>query len=445
MGFDAVLSHCHSGARLCTTLSTEPQSFSRSRNSTDSVGLNSNFPAPGYRNVDCKLSTSGGRDERSSSFWGRGLPEAMDFTDVEKEARRRGRRVLAAGVHASASQQKPPIFVLKKPDRKPIENEGGNSGPKFVSSEFGDMSFTENHKSGYVALVGKPNVGKSTLLNQIIGQKLSIVTNKPQTTRHRILGICSSPDYQMILYDTPGFIPKTMRRLDEMMMQNVRTATINADCILVVVDACQVPEKMVSVLEEGMSASTERRPTLLVLNKIDLIKPGEITKKTEWYESFGGMDNVIPVSAKMGRGVDLVKNWLVDRLPKGPAYYPKDIVSEHPERFFVAEIVREKIFLQYRQEIPYVSQVNVLNYTERRSSAKDFIEAEIVVERDSQMAILIGKDGSALKLLATASRIDIQEFVGKEVYLELKVKVRENWREDDELLDYYGYNGKIRS
>ncbi|KAG6550596.1 hypothetical protein Mapa_007849 [Marchantia paleacea] len=445
MGIDAVLSHCHSGARLCTTFSTKPHSVSRSWNSTDSVELNSNLSAPGYRNVDCNLWTSGGGDERASSFWGRGFSEARDFIDVEKEMRRRGRRALAAGIHASASQQKPPIFVLKKPDRKRIENEGRNSGPKFVSSEFGDMSFTENHKSGYVALVGKPNVGKSTLLNQIIGQKLSIVTNKPQTTRHRILGICSSADYQMILYDTPGFIPKTMRRLDEMMMQNVRTATINADCVLVVVDACQVPEKMVSVLEEGVSASTERRPTLLVLNKIDLIKPGEITKKTQWYESFGGMDDVIPVSAKMGRGVDLVKNWLVDRLPIGPAYYPKDIVSEHPERFFVAEIVREKIFLQYRQEIPYVSQVNVLNYTERRSSAKDFIEAEIVVERDSQMAILIGKDGAALKLLATASRIDIQEFVGKEVYLELKVKVRENWREDDELLDYYGYNGKIRS
>ncbi|KAL3701128.1 hypothetical protein R1sor_019150 [Riccia sorocarpa] len=412
-------------------------------------------PAPSY--PKSRISTSrvspldskrnGSILEKRSVFSGTSL---QGFGDVssEKEVLIRSVGRVSAGARANANEQqkKPPVFVLKKPARLPI-NEGGNKGPKFVSDgfeELGDMSVSANHKSGYVALIGKPNVGKSTLLNQIVGQKLSIVTNKPQTTRHRILGICSSPDSQMILYDTPGFIPKTMRRLDEMMMQNVRTATINADCVLVVVDCCQEPEKMEGVLEEGSTASYGKRPALLVLNKIDLIKPGEVAKKTQWYKSFGDVDDVIPVSAKQGRGVDLVKSWLIQRLPKGPAYYPKDIVSEHPERFFVAEIIREKIFLQYRQEIPYVCQVNVLNYTERRSSAKDFIEAEIVVEKDSQMAILIGKDGSALKLLATASRIDIQEFVGKEVYLELKVKVRENWREDDELLDYYGYSGKIR-
>ncbi|KAL2642636.1 hypothetical protein R1flu_010223 [Riccia fluitans] len=433
MGIDVVALHCPTAASISTSFYCRSPDVARNWKSIESVQLNLNLPS--CRDGDSVFSTFG-----ASFFWGRSLRETRDVSGEKKL------HLLAARARASANQQnkKPPIFVLKKPERIPM-NEGGNSGPKFVSDELGDMSVSEDHKSGYVALIGKPNVGKSTLLNQLIGQKLSIVTNKPQTTRHRILGICSRPDFQMILYDTPGFIPKTMRRLDEMMMQNVRTATINADCVLVVVDGCQDPEKMVDVLEEGTSASYERRPTLLVLNKIDLIKPGEVAKKTEWYKSFGGMDDVIAASAKQGRGVDLVKSWLIERLPKGPAYYPKDIVSEHPERFFVAEIIREKIFLQYRQEIPYVSQVNVLNYTERRSSAKDFIEAEIVVEKDSQMAILIGKDGTALKLLATASRIDIQEFVGKEVYLELKVKVRENWREDDDLLDYYGYNGKIRS
>ncbi|KAL3695988.1 hypothetical protein R1sor_010064 [Riccia sorocarpa] len=419
---------------MAVLIPAAPSCYPKSRISTSRL-----LPLDSKRNGDVL--------EKGSFFSGTSL---HGFGDVSGERKLHSRCVgrVPAGARASVHEQqkKPPVFVLKKPERSPI-NEGGNKGPKFLSDGFegfGDMSVSANHKSGYVALIGKPNVGKSTLLNQIIGQKLSIVTNKPQTTRHRILGICSSPDFQMILYDTPGFIPKTMRRLDEMMMQNVRTATINADCVLVVVDCCQEPEKMEGVLE-GDSASYGRRPTLLVLNKIDLIKPGEVAKKTEWYKSFGDVDDVIPVSAKQGRGVDLVKSWLIERLPRGPAYYPKDIVSEHPERFFVAEIIREKIFLQYRQEIPYVCQVNVLNYTERRSSAKDFIEAEIVVEKDSQMGILIGKDGSALKLLATASRIDIQDFVGKEVYLELKVKVRENWREDDDLLDYYGYNGKIRS
>ncbi|TYI05757.1 hypothetical protein ES332_A10G111800v1 [Gossypium tomentosum] len=285
--------------------------------------------------------------------------------------------------------------------------------------ELEELDFTSptNHRSGYVAVLGKPNVGKSTLANQMIGQKLSIVTDKPQTTRHRVLGICSGPEYQMILYDTPGVIEKKMHKLDSMMMKNVRSAALNADCVLVIVDACKVPENINEVLEEGVGDFKCTLPTLLVLNKKDLIKPGEIAKKLEWYEKFTDVDEVIPVSAKYGHGVDDIKDWILSKLPTGPPYYPKDIVSEHPERFFVAESVREKIFMQYRNEVPYACQVNVVSY-KTRPNAKEFIQVEIVVEKDSQKIILIGKGGKALKTLATAARLDIEDFLQKKVFLE---------------------------
>ncbi|KAF6171179.1 hypothetical protein GIB67_027985 [Kingdonia uniflora] len=312
--------------------------------------------------------------------------------------------------------------------------------------EIEELNFESNpnHRSGYVALVGKPNVGKSTLSNQMIGQKLSIVTDKPQTTRHRILGICSDNEYQMILYDTPGVIEKKMHKLDSMMMNNVRSAAVNADCVVVVVDACKVPQKIDEVLEEGAGSLKGNVPTLLVLNKKDLIKPGEMAKRIEWYEKFTDVDEVIPVSAKYGQGVDDVKDWILSKLPLGPAYYPKDIASEHPERFFVAEIVREKIFMQYRNEVPYACQVNVVNYKTRPTS-KDFIQVEIIVEKNTQKIILIGKEGKALKLLATAARLDIEDFLQKKVFLEVEVVVKDNWRQDEGLLKYYGYGGQIRA
>ncbi|KAJ4878716.1 RNA binding [Raphanus sativus] len=303
---------------------------------------------------------------------------------------------------------------------------------------------TTTHRSGYVAVVGMPNVGKSTLSNQMIGQKISIVTDKPQTTRHRILGICSTPHYQMILYDTPGVIEKKMHRLDTMMMKNVRDAAINADCVVVLVDACKTPAYIDEVLKEGLGDLHKRPPILLVMNKKDLIKPGEIAKKLEWYEKFTDVDEVIPVSAKYGHGVEDVKEWILSKLPFGPPYYPKDIVSEHPERFFVAEIVREKIFMQYRNEVPYSCQVNVLSY-KTRPAAKDFIQVEVVVDKNSQKIILIGKEGKALKTLATAARLDIEDFLQKKVFLEVEVKVKENWRQDEGLLKYYGYGGHIRA
>ncbi|KAL2966501.1 hypothetical protein AAZX31_16G121300 [Glycine max] len=277
----------------------------------------------------------------------------------------------------------------------------------------------------------------------MLGQKLSIVTDKPQTTRHRILCICSGTDYQMILYDTPGVLQKEMHLLDSMMMKNVRSAAVNADCVLVLVDARKTPEKIDGLLEEGIGDLKDKPPTLLILNKKDLVKPGELAKKLEWYEKFTEVDEVIPVSAKYGQGVEDVKDWILSKLPNGPAYYPKDIVSEHPERFFVAEIVREKIFMQYRNEIPYACQVNVVNY-KARPNAKEYIQVEILVEKNTQKIILIGREGKALKLLATAARLDVEDFLQKKVYLEIEVKVRANWRQDEGLLNHYGYGGQIR-
>ncbi|KAF2534942.1 hypothetical protein F2Q68_00019132, partial [Brassica cretica] len=198
------------------------------------------------------------------------------------------------------------------------------------------------------------------------------------------------------------------------------------------------------VLKEGLGDLEKRPPMLLVMNKKDLIKPGEIAKKLEWYEKFTDVDEVIPVSAKYGHGVEDVKEWILSKLPFGPPYYPKDIVSEHPERFFVAEIVREKIFMQYRNEVPYSCQVNVLSY-KTRPAAKDFIQVEVVVDKNSQKIILIGKEGKALKTLATAARLDIEDFLQKKVFLEVEVKVKENWRQDEGLLKYYGYGGQIRA
>lgn len=248
----------------------------------------------------------------------------------------------------------------------------------------------------------------------------------------------------MILYDTPGVIEKKMHRLDTMMMKNVRDAAINADCVVILVDACKTPANIDQVLKEGLGDLQKRPPMLLVMNKKDLIKPGEIAKKLEWYEKFTDVDEVIPVSAKYGHGVEDVKEWILSKLPFGPPYYPKDIVSEHPERFFVAEIVREKIFMQYRNEVPYSCQVNVLSY-KTRPAAKDFIQVEVVVDKNSQKIILIGKEGKALKTLATAARLDIEDFLQKKVFLEVEVKVKENWRQDEGLLKYYGYGGQIRA
>ncbi|XP_042460916.1 GTPase ERA-like, chloroplastic isoform X3 [Zingiber officinale] len=371
------------------------------------------LPSSSSRFFHCEISLPSFRSSRSQFRpYVAKLPASLELEQRNGCARASDEEELEEGTLSSSSSGYPSASLLslsEKPDRNFALLD------EYELEELDSESSTcPNHRTGYVAVLGKPNVGKSTLSNQMIGQKLSIVTEKPQTTRHRILGICSGPEYQMILYDTPGVIEKKMHMLDSMMMNNVRNAAINADCVLVVVDASKVPQKIDDVLE-GIGTFRSNLPILLVLNKKDLIKPGEIAKRLEWYQKFTDVDDVIP-----------------------------DIASEHPERFFVAEIVREKIFMQYRNEVPYACQVNVLNYISRPTS-KDFIQVEIVVEKDSQKIILIGKGGKALKVLATAARLDIEDFLQKKIFLEVEVKVKENWRQDEGLLRYYGYGGQIRA
>ncbi|GAQ80370.1 hypothetical protein KFL_000520430 [Klebsormidium nitens] len=318
-----------------------------------------------------------------------------------------------------------------------------------------------HHRSGYVAVVGKPNAGKSSLMNQLVGQKVSIVSQKPQTTRHQILGIVSEEEYQVVLFDTPGVIAERRNKLEEVMMRNVRTAMINASAVLAIVDATLEPIRILEAVHDSVDRTAPpsqpggsggeggevgeeeelramQRPLLVVLNKKDLVRPRDLADKVEWYEQNSGADDVIAVSAKYGQGVGAVRQWMLSKMPLGPAYYPKDIVSEHPERFFVAEILREKIFLQYKQEVPYACQVNCVDY-KARPAGKDMIYLEIVVEKDNQKGILIGKGGEALKKLAMAARKDIEDFLQKEVFLDLRVSVSAGWREDERLLDMYGF------
>lgn len=289
----------------------------------------------------------------------------------------------------------------------------------------------EGHRSGYVALVGKPNVGKSTLLNALLGQKLSIVTKKPQTTRHRVLGILSGEDYQVIFLDTPGII-QPRYKLQESMMHAVTGAIDDADLLLFLADATRDRPDTFSLERIG------ERPALLLLNKIDLIPQEQALPLVETYTALRAFEEVIPISALKGFNLDVVLREIVTRLPLGPPFYPRDMISEQPERFFIAEIIREKIFDLFRQEVPYAVQVNIVDYEEREDE-KDLIHAEIVVERDSQKGILIGKGGQALKKIGTRARKDIEAFVGGPVYLQLHVKVRQDWRNRDTFLRSYGY------
>lgn len=290
----------------------------------------------------------------------------------------------------------------------------------------------DDHVSGYVAIVGKPNVGKSTLMNALLGQKLSIVTRKPQTTRHRVIGIHSRPEHQVIFLDTPGII-EPRYGLHEAMMGQVKGAIRDADLLLFLHEATQAQPDTESLQQIGET------PAFLVLTKMDLVPQDRTLPLVESYTELRAFDEVVPTSAKDGTNLDPLVDLVVEALPQGPPFYPKEMISEHPERFFVAEIVREKIYQHYHQEIPYSVQVNIVTYEERSDGQKDYIDAEIVVMEDSHKGILIGEGGSALKRVGTAARTDIEAFVQSPVYLNLHVKVRKDWRDREQLLRSYGY------
>lgn len=292
----------------------------------------------------------------------------------------------------------------------------------------------EGHRSGYLAIVGRPNAGKSTLLNALLGQKLSIVTFKAQTTRHRVVGILSNSTSQVILVDTPGFILQMRNKLEEVMMQTVRRSLKDSDAVLVLIDLTIDHKEQLAMLAPPPNAP----PTAIVLNKIDTVPEEEREALVEWFRNVTSASAVLPICALTGEGLDQLKQWAESAMPEGPTLYPKDQLSEHPERFFVSEIVREKLFLQYEQEIPYGCQVNVMEFKER-TGKKDFVSVHIIVERDGHRGILLGKGGSAIKQLATAARMDIEEFLQRPVFLELSVKVVEGWRKDGATLKRYGY------
>ncbi len=290
----------------------------------------------------------------------------------------------------------------------------------------------DDHKSGYVAIVGKPNVGKSTLMNAMLGEKLSIVTRKPQTTRHRVIGIHSAPEHQVIFLDTPGIIDPRYGLHDAMMGQ-VKGAIRDADLLLFLHEATQAEPDTQSLQQIGDT------PAFLVLTKMDLIPQDQAIPLVESYTDMRAFDEVVPTSALNGRNVDKLVDLVVDTLPEGPPFYPKDMISEHPERFFVAEIVREKAFQHYHQELPYSIQVNIVQYEEREGTQKDYIDAEIVVMSESHKGIVIGEGGRALKKVGTEAREDIESFLRTPVYLNLHVKVKEDWRDREQLLRSYGY------
>ena len=287
------------------------------------------------------------------------------------------------------------------------------------------------HRSGYVALIGKPNAGKSTLMNALVGRKLSIVSKRPQTTRHRILGILSGQGYQALFLDTPGVIDPRYR-LQESMMRSLSGALEDADLQILLIDVArdEGDERLLDVLRDV--------PAILVVNKMDLVDQEEAIPLVSFYAERRQFREVVPVSALNGENVDRLRDLIVESLPQGPPFYPPDMISEHPERFFVSEIIREKIFELYRQEIPYATQVNVVQFEEREDE-KDFIDAEIVLESESQKPIVIGKGGRGIKAIGTEARKDIEAFLGRAVFLQLHVKVRKDWRRKDSYLRSYGY------
>ncbi|MDD2562881.1 MAG: GTPase Era [Salinivirgaceae bacterium] len=291
----------------------------------------------------------------------------------------------------------------------------------------------ENHKAGFVNIIGNPNVGKSTLMNELIGEKLSIITPKAQTTRHRIFGIINSDDFQIVVSDTPGII-NPHYSLHKSMMQFVDTALNDADIVIYVTDIYDDPEKNPVYIER--IANTDI-PTLVIINKIDLSTQEKIEQKVDQWKEIMPKANILPISAKFKLNIDMVLKYILHHLPESPAYFPKDELTDKTMRFIVSEIVREKIFLHYKKEIPYSVEVVVESYKE--TEKKVHIEVTIYTERDTQKRILIGHQGSMLKKVGVEARADIEAFIDKHVFLALHIKVDPDWRNNNQRLRSFGY------
>ncbi len=288
------------------------------------------------------------------------------------------------------------------------------------------------HKAGYVNIIGNPNVGKSTLMNRLLGEKLSIITPKAQTTRHRILGIANGTDYQIVFSDTPGILSPSYK-LQEHMMHFVRSALEDADLYIVLTDIFdeQIREDILHKINQSSI------PVLLLVNKADLAKGDEEVRLCDQWKKAYPDWQVMAISALMAYNIDTVLKSILELLPESPPFYPKDELSDKPTRFFVAETVREKVLMNYHQEIPYSVEVAVDTYQEEENIIR--IRCVIHVARETQKGIVIGHKGSALKKVGTEARKSLEEFLGKKVFLELHVKVSKNWREDEMQLRRFGY------
>ena len=290
------------------------------------------------------------------------------------------------------------------------------------------------HKAGFVNIVGNPNVGKSTLMNQLVGEQISIATFKAQTTRHRIMGIVNTPEAQVVFSDTPGVL-KPNYKMQEMMLAFSESALADADILLYVTDVKETPTKNMEFLEK---VSKMEIPVILLINKIDESVQDQLGDLVETWHKLLPKAEILPISAKNKFGTDLLMKRILELLPESPAYFDKDQLTDKPAKFFVSEIIREKILRYYDKEIPYSVEVKVESFKE---SAKNIdIHAVIYVERDSQKGIIIGHQGVALKKMSTEARKSLEKFFGKSVYLHTFVKVDKDWRSSKRELDNFGYN-----
>lgn len=306
------------------------------------------------------------------------------------------------------------------------------ASPGARSTSNGDM-MEKKHKSGFVNIVGNPNVGKSTLMNILVGERVSIITSKAQTTRHRILGIVNTDDMQIVYSDTPGVLTPNYK-LQESMLNFSNSALGDADVLLYVTDVVETVDKNEAFLQKVQNIDC---PVLLIINKIDLSNQADLEKMVAIWKELLPKAEIIPVSAQSKFNVDYIKRRIEDLMPESPPYFEKDALTDKPARFFVTEIIREKILLYYQKEIPYACEVVVELFKEEAELIH--IKSLIIVERDSQKGIIIGHQGQALKKVGAMARKDIERFFGKKVFLEMFVKVEKDWRNRDNLLRNFGY------
>ena len=300
-----------------------------------------------------------------------------------------------------------------------------------------NKQYSRSHKSGFVNIVGNPNVGKSTLINALVGERLSIITSKAQTTRHRIMGIVNGEDFQMVYSDTPGVLSPNYQ-LQRQMLEFSRSALVDADVLLYVTDVTDSADRNADFLSKVKRMASAGTRVFLILNKIDLTTQETLENLVAFWHTQLPEAEIFPISAQERFGVAQLFDAIKDALPEGPAFFPKDQLTDKSERFFVNEIIREKILLNYDKEIPYSVEVEVESFHEEENIVR--ISAVIYCERDSQKGILIGKAGSALKRVGSQARRDIEDFLQKQVFLQLFVKVDRDWRSNTGRLKHYGYD-----